>query len=98
MIARQAEKQKHFYKLFDFLRNAKYEKAKKIRENILAEEFLAAKSRLDTIRKAIEFADERETKEYFIYRLKAAELDFSRHLKLAKNNNLSIPFLKENEL
>ncbi len=87
-IAGQAEKIKLYEKFTDFIKKTKEEKLKKTDVKNFISELYSSKSRLETIRKNLELAEDRDTKEYCIYRLKAAELDFSRHLKYAKQNNL----------
>ncbi len=89
-IAGQAEKIKLFEKFSEFVKRTKEEKQKKENITLFSSEISAAKSRLNTIKRNLELADDRDTKEYCIYRLKAAELDFNRHLKYAKENNLSL--------
>ena len=87
-IAGQAEKVKLYEKFSEFIKKTKEEKLKKTDDKNFISELYSSKSRLETIRKNLELAEDRDTKEYCIYRLKAAELDFSRHLKYAKQNNL----------
>lgn len=97
-VAGQAEKIKLYDKISEFIKKTKEEKLRKTDIKNFISELYSSKSRLETIRKNLELADDRDTKEYCIYRLKAAELDFSRHLKYAKQNNLILTPVPEDLL
>ena len=97
-VTGQVQKIKLYEKFTEFIKKAKEEKMKKESLTYFSAQINAAKSRLDTIKKNLEFADDRDTKEYCIYRLKAAELDLNRHLKYAKEHNLSLSPLSEESI
>ena len=97
-IAGHAEKIKLYEKFMDFFKKTKEEKLKRADAKNFISELYSSKYRLETIRKNLELAEDRDTKEYCIYRLKAAELDFNRHLKYAKQNNLILTPIPEDIL
>ncbi len=66
------------------------------KENALFSALLSAKSETDAFRENLNVVADEDAKEYCIYRLKAAELNLNRHIKLAKNAHLThTPFEEE---
>ena len=77
---------------------------KKTREEHLSEKerrqflssVISAKSEFDLLSKNLNFITDADTKEYCIYRLKAAELNLNRHIKRAKAAHITqSPFTEE---
>ena len=57
---------------------------------------LSAKSETDAFRENLNVVTDEDAKEYCIYRLKAAELNLNRHIRLAKRTHLThTPFEEE---
>lgn len=83
-------------KLFEYVKKAKEDKELKQERDAFLSEMSAAKSEFDAIRQNLNLITDADAKEYCIYRLKAAELNFNRYIKLAKSIHLtSLPFSEE---
>lgn len=83
-------------KLMEYVRKTKEEKELEREREAFLSELSAAKLEFDSIRQNLNLITDADAKEYCIYRLKAAELNFNRYIKLAKSIHLtSLPFLEE---
>ncbi|MBR4874820.1 MAG: DUF2508 family protein [Clostridia bacterium] len=83
-------------KFFEYVKKIEVEKAKQKEKKTLLNELIAAKSEVDSIKGNLKLVTDRDAQEYCIYRLKAAELNFNRYIKLAKALGLScLPFKEE---
>lgn len=74
------------------------EKEKHQNTKMFLSELLQAKSEYEDIRQNLNLITDSDAKEYCIYRLKAAELNFNRYLKLAKSMGLTAAIFSEESL
>ena len=82
-------------KVFGYIKKAKDEKTLLQEQNALLAELLAAKKEYFTLKENLELITDDSAKEYCIYRFKAAQLNLSRYMKLAKNMQMeAIPDLE----
>ena len=91
------EKKKRFTcVLLDLVKKTKEEYlSEKERQRFLSS-VISAKSEFDLISKNLNFITDEDTKEYCIYRLKAAELNLNRHIKRAKSAQITqAPFVED---
>ncbi len=81
----KVKKERYSQRLFRFIKHAKQQQE----QNKMRQEYLLAldhaKSEFERISNHLAFITDSDAKEYCIYRLKAAELNFNRHIKLAKS-------------
>lgn len=83
-------------KWLDFVKKTKEEKQKSQNQRAFLKEMVAAKAELDLLRHNLNFVTDEGTKEYCIFRLKAAELNYNRYIKLAKKARMTqLPRLEE---
>lgn len=95
-VTGQVHRTKLSEKVLDHVRKNKEEKAHTKERQAFLSEMLAAKSEFDSIRQNLNLITDADAKEYCIYRLKAAELNLNRYIKLAKSIQLtSAPFSEE---
>lgn len=76
-------------KVFDYIKRIKSERETEEKIRAFFKEFSAAKTELYTIRQNLNLITDTDAKEYCIYRLKAAELNFNRYFKLAKTISIT---------
>lgn len=91
-FAGQAEDRKRetgLSSLFHFLKNFPFAKPNDNARNETLSALLSAKSETDSFRKNLDLVSDEDAKEYCIYRLKAAELNLNRQIKLAKTQSLT---------
>lgn len=88
----QAQKSKrNFAAVVQFVTNTKERQLRKKEQTTFFSMLKAAQSEMGIIRKNLDFITETDYAEICMYRLKAAELDFNRHIRLAKASNFSAP-------
>ena len=75
---------KGFAAALRFWANAKAQQLHKKEQATLFSMLKSAQSEMGIIRKNLDFITDTDYAEICMYRLKAAELDFNRHIKLAK--------------
>lgn len=95
-VTGQVRRVKFTGKISEQIKKTKKEKEQKRKTEALLCEMSAAKTEFNSIRKNLNMITDTDAKEYYIYRLKAAELNFNRYIKLAKSTHLtSLPFTEE---
>lgn len=83
-------------KFFVYVKKIEEEKILKRKKNALLKEVFAAKSEFNSIKENLKLICDNDAKEYCIYRLKAAEVNLNRYIKLLKKENLRFsPFEEE---
>lgn len=86
----QAQKsKKNFATILQFMANTKEKQLRKKEQTTFFSMLKAAQSEMGVIRKNLDFITDTDYAEICMYRLKAAELDFNRHIKLAKASHFS---------
>lgn len=75
-------------KLRVFIQSIREEAAKKQQQDATASALQATRFRWDTIRKNLNYITDTDSAEICIYQLKAAELDYNRHIRLAKEQHM----------
>lgn len=91
-----AEKSGIIQKVLSWLGDSKTAKNKQLETLACFTMLQAAQSELNTVRSNLNCSFDTDDTEINIYRLKAAELNFNRHIKLAKAASLSVsPFREE---
>lgn len=95
-VTGQVRKIKFAEKWSDYVKKTKHEKKHEQELALFYNELSAAKSELNSIRQNLDLITDTDAKEYYIYRLKAAELQLNRYIKLAKSLGLiSEPYAEE---
>lgn len=94
-VTGQVRRMKFTEKLFEYVRKTREDKEIKREREAFLSEMSAAKSEFDSIRQNLNLITDADAKEYCIYRLKAAELNFNRYIKLAKSIHLTSMFTEE---
>lgn len=93
---KKEKKTKFTEKLMQLLKKTKEEQRRERERRQFLSAMISAKSEFDMIRKNLNFVTDADTKEYCIYRLKAAELNLNRHIKRAKSARITqSPFAEE---
>lgn len=83
-------------KLSEYVKKSKKEKEQQQEREAFLSEMSAAKSEFHSIRENLNLITDTDATEYCIYRLKAAELNLNRCIKLAKALRLtSLPFTED---
>lgn len=86
----QAQKsKKNFAAILQFMTTAKERQLRKKEQATFFSMLKAAQSEVGVIRKNLDFITDTDYAEICMYRLKAAELDFNRHIRLAKASHFS---------
>ena len=85
-------------KFFNYVKKTEAQKVGRKEKKTLFKELLDAKYEVDLIKGNLKMISDSDTAEYCIYRLKAAELNFNRYIKLARNAGLSRLLFKEEVL
>ena len=81
----QAQKsKKHFAAILQFMTKAKERQLRKKEQTTFFSMLKAAQAEMGILRKNLDFITDTDYAEICMYRLKAAELDFNRHIRLAK--------------
>lgn len=96
--AKNEKREKGLSSFLHFFKDAQAAKANANAQNELFAALLSAKSETDAFRKNLDLVTDEEAKEYCIYRLKAAELNLNRHIKLAKKQSFTYSPFQEDAL
>ena len=88
----QTQKSKrNFAAILQFMTNTKERQLRRKEQTTFFSMLKATQSEMGIIRKNLDFITDTDYAEICMYRLKAAELDFNRHIRLAKASNFSAP-------
>ncbi len=97
-VTGQVQRVKLAEKWLDYVRKTREEKLHAKNLRTFTAEMIAAKAEFDTLRHNLNFVTDESAKEYCIFRLKAAELNFNRYIKLAKAAQMTQPLHLEDSI
>jgi len=97
-VTGQVQRVKLAEKWLDYVRKTKEEKLQAQNQRTFLTQMIAAKTEFDTLRHNLNFVTDESAKEYCIFRLKAAELNFNRYIKLAKADQMTKPLHLEESI
>ncbi len=96
--AKNEKREKGLSSFLHFFKTARMPKETSQSRNELFAALLSAKSETDSFRKNLDLIADEDAKEYCIYRLKAAELNLNRQIKLAKKHAFTYSPFEEDTL
>jgi len=95
-VTGQARRIRVTEKVLDYVKKTKALREQEKERTTLLAALISAKSEFDALRQNLNQITDTDAKEYLIYRLKAAELNFNRHIKHAKSLCITFsPFTEE---
>ena len=96
--AKDSKREKGFSSFLHFLKDTWMPKDTSRAQSELFAALKSAKSETDAFRKNLDLVSDKDAEEYCIYRLKAAELNLNRHIKLAKKQSFTYSPFEEDAL
>lgn len=96
--AKNEKREKGWFSFLPFFKRTRLFNACTDAQSELFSALLSAKSETDAFRENLNVVSDEDAKEYCIYRLKAAELNLNRQIKLAKKQSFTYSPFEEDTL